>query len=123
MNLTGTGLLRDSSVVKVLPEDITSEHTVELQLRRGLPLHHNGLICASAGYDVFGWGAGRLFPEHQSTREEGKNQKDMLYIRAPTAQILLPHIHTYKWSYVTESLLAIFIIFFCSSELEFADLL
>lgn len=73
------------SVVKVLPEDVTSEHTIELRLRRGLPLHHNGLICASAGYYVFGWSAGWLFSQHQSTREGGrmKKQQIILYIRAP----------------------------------------
>lgn len=94
VNRSGTHLLRDSNVVKVLPEDVTSEHTIELRLWRRLPLHHNGLICAATGYYVFRWSTGRLFPQHQSTGEGRGKIGHTVSMSTNYSDITFSHPHT-----------------------------
>lgn len=49
-----------------IPQYISSEDTVELGFWWRLPLDHNGLVCPPTGYNILGWCAGRLLPQHQS---------------------------------------------------------
>lgn len=59
-----------------LPEDVPAEHPVVLRLWGRLPLHHDGLVGAPAGHNVFRGSAGWLLREHQSEKRGREGRRD-----------------------------------------------